>query len=184
MVATPSGQAVDPRTGQLTPEWHHYFANIQSLVRQLEQLTSQIGGIGEEVGSLGTAALRDIGVTGETVPLLNGANTWSKSQTFDVVELVSGASIPWDWSDGPIGTLDLAHNGTLDAPTGLNGKAGTWSLFIRQASPGGFTLAYNAAYLFPGGNDPTLSTASAALDVLTCVTDGTSIVCSLSKAFA
>ena len=155
------------------------FARINSIVKAFGDLEGDVGEI-----VLGTAAAEDIGTSGETVPLLNTANTWSKAQTFDVVELTDAASIAWDWSLGPIAKVTLTDNRALAAPTGTNSKAGTWSLFIRQDGTGSRTLSYDAAYLFPGGNDPVLSTAANALDVLTIVSDGTTHVGSLSKAFA
>lgn len=179
-----SGAVIDLATGQFTPAMHHYLAKLEKLRQQLELLTGQVGDIGGEVGTLGTAAFKDIGTSGGTVPLLNGLNIFSKAQTFEPVTLTDASSIAWDWSLGPIAKVTLGGNRTLAAPTNTNGMAGTWSLFVRQDGGGSKTLAYNSAYLFPGGTDPVLSTAANALDVLTFVTDGTSIVGAVSKAFA
>jgi hypothetical protein len=44
---------------------------------------------------LGTAATANTGTSGATVPLLNGANTWSSAQTFSVRPTFNGAT-PWD----------------------------------------------------------------------------------------
>ena len=41
---------------------------------------------------LGTVATQNTGTSGANVPLLNGANTWSASQTFNVEPLVQGLS--------------------------------------------------------------------------------------------
>jgi hypothetical protein len=109
---------------------------------------------------------------------------FSKAQTFDLVTLTDADSISWDWSQGPIAKVTLGGNRTLAAPTGLNGKAGTWSLKIYQDGDGSRTLSFDSAYLFPGGNDPVLSTAAGAHDVLTIVSDGTTHDCALAKAFA
>jgi hypothetical protein len=135
---------------------------------------------GDSQGSLGTAAFKNIGTSGNSVPLLNTANTFSKAQTFDVVQLVSGASIPWDWSAGPIARLLLEHDGTLQAPSNTNGKVGTWSAFIRQDGVGTRLLTLDPIYLPPGGEAIELSTDPNSLDILTCISDGTSIAVSLS----
>lgn len=157
-----------------------WYEPIKRAFSDLLSLTASFNG---QTSTLGTAAFKNIGTSGGTVPLLNTANTFSKSQTFDVVTLEDAASIAWDWSLGPIAKVTLTDNRTLAAPTGLNGKAGTWALFVRQ-SAGSNTLAYDNVYLFPNGTDPTLSTAAGALDVLTFVTDGSAIVGSITKAFA
>jgi hypothetical protein len=135
---------------------------------------------GDSQGNLGTAAFKNIGTSGDSVPLLNTANTFSKAQTFDVVELEDAASIAWDWSLGPIAKVTLGDNRALAAPTGTNGKAGTWSLFIRQDDVGSRLLTLDPVYLPPGGEAIELSTDPNALDILTCITDGTSIAVSLS----
>ncbi len=158
-----------------------WYRLLKALVDQANRLEAAFG---DAQGQLGTAAFKNIGTSGGSVPLLNTANTFSKSQTFDVVTLEDAASIAWDWSLGPIAKVTLTDNRALAAPTGTNGKAGTWALFVRQDGSGNHTLSYDSVYLFPNGTDPTLSTAAGALDVLTFVTDGSAIVGSITKAFA
>lgn len=166
--------------GGMNQTWYEKF---KSAFKFIDTLNEAFGETAGEVAQLGTAAFKNIGTSGDSVPLLNTANTFSKSQTFDVVTLEDAASIAWDWSLGPIAKVTLGGNRTLAAPT-TNGKAGTWALFIRQDGTGSRTLSFASSYLFIGGNDPTLSTAANAIDVLTCVSDGTSIACSLAKSLA
>ena len=54
--------------------------------------------MGAKLG-LGMAAMANTGTSGATVPLLNGANTWSLQQTFSVAPLA-----PYFDADGPAGT--------------------------------------------------------------------------------
>src|SRR5690606_192506 len=132
-------------------------------------------------GQLGSAAFKNIGTSGDSVPLLNTQNTFSKAQTFPPVTLEDEASIAWDWSLGPIAKVTLGGNRTLAAPSNVPAdNTGTWALFIRQDGDGSRTLTLDPIYLPPGGEAIELSTDPNALDVLTCVTDGTSIVVSLS----
>lgn len=166
------------KTVSVSDNWHRFF-------EQLGSSFATLFGSGSATGALGTAAYKNTGASGDAVPLLNVANTWSKSQTFDVVTLTDEASIAWDWSLGPIAKVTLGGNRALAAPTNLGTKAGTWSLFVRQDGTGSRTLSYDASYLFPNnGTDPVLSTNASALDVLTFVYDGTSIVGAISKRFA
>jgi hypothetical protein len=155
-------------------QWYRVFKFLVDQANALEKA------FGDAQGELGSAAFKDIGTSGDSVPLLNTANTFSKAQTFDVVTLEDAASIAWDWSLGPIAKVTLSDNRALAAPTGTNGKAGTWSLFIRQDSVGSRLLTLDPIYLPPGGEAIELSTDPNALDILTCITDGTSIAVSLS----
>lgn len=152
--------------------------------RNLVNALKDIDGANGNIADLGTAAAEDIGTSGEKVPMLNAWNVFSKAQTFDVVTLTDAASIAWDWSLGPIAKVTLTDNRALAAPTNQNGKAGTWALFIYQDAVGGRTLSYDNSYLFTSGNDPVLSASASAVDVLVCVSDGTSKACSLTKNFA
>ncbi len=131
---------------------------------------------------LGTAATQNTGTSGANVPLLNAENTWSKSQKFSLVTLTDAATVAWDFSLGPIATVTLGGNRTLGAPTNIG--VGTWALIVKQDGTGSRTLAYNAAYLWPGGTDPVLSTAANAVDLLTFISDGTIVLGAATKLFS
>ena len=131
---------------------------------------------------LGTAATQNTGTSGANVPLLNAENTWSKAQKFSLVTLTDAATIAWDFSLGPIATVTLGDNRTLGAPSNIG--VGTWALIVKQDGTGSRTLAYNAAYLWPAGADPVLSTAANAVDLLTFVSDGTIVLGAATKLFS
>ena len=154
--------------------WWMFWAQLA------EQSAQSSGGL----AGLGTAAAKNIGTSGDAVPLLNTANTFSKAQTFDPVVLEDGPTIEWDWSKGPIARVTLAGDRTLAAPTNLGTKAGTWSVFVKQDGVGTRLLSYDAAYLFQFGVDPTLSTDPDALDILVFTYDGQNICGAISKSFA
>lgn len=83
---------------------------------------------------LGTAATRNTGTSGANVPLLNGVNTWSATQTFATVEsslLKSSGSI---LSSGLSAATDFAISAT---PGHFLGDASTASGFSRGAGPAG-----------------------------------------------
>lgn len=69
---------------------------------------------------LGTAALANTGVTGATLPLLNGANTWSGVQTFGNGDLVLSGAI----SGSTMVKAPASGGGTLTLPSGTDGLAG------------------------------------------------------------
>lgn len=89
-------------------------------------------------------------------------------------QLTDGATINWDLNAAPSAYVTLGGNRTLAAPTNMRAGA-TYVVVIFQDGTGSRTLAWNAAYKFPGGIDPVLSTAASAVDIVTFVTDGTSM---------
>lgn len=119
---------------------------------------------------------------GTAPALLSAANAFTKSQTGPTGALTDGANIAWTADTKQIATLTIAGNRTLSAPS--NAVIGTYVLIITQAAGGSHTLAYNAVFKWPGGTAPVLSTAAAAIDILTFVSDGTNFYGVAQKAFA
>ena len=103
------------------------------------------------------------------------AREYTKTQNFDMTTLTDGANISWDLSQNQVATVTLAGNRTLDAPS--NQVAGaTYILIVKQDGTGGRTLNTSASsYKFPSGTEPTLSTGANAVDILTFVSDGSSM---------
>nr|BAR32594.1 putative tail fiber [uncultured Mediterranean phage uvMED] len=107
--------------------------------------------------------------------LTASAREYTKTQNFNMTTLSDGANISWDLSQNQVAKVTLAGNRTLDAPS--NQVAGaTYILIVVQDGTGGRTLDTSAsAYKFPGGTEPTLSTGASAVDILTFVSDGSSM---------
>ena len=61
---------------------------------------------------LGTAAVKNTGTSGDAVPLLDQANTWSAAQTFTAASLVISST---DAAAGPFPIIDLYHNSASPA---------------------------------------------------------------------
>ena len=103
------------------------------------------------------------------------AREYTKTQNFNMTALSDGANISWDLSQNQVASVTLAGNRTLDAPS--NQVAGaTYILIVKQDGTGSRTLNTSAsAYKFPGGTEPTLSTGANAVDILTFVSDGSSM---------
>ncbi len=81
------------------------------------------------------------------------------------VTLTDAATIAVDFSSFINGTVTLAGNRTLGAPTNLKvGQSGV--IRIIQDATGSRTLAYHADWKFAFGTDPTLTTTAAATDLL------------------
>jgi len=103
------------------------------------------------------------------------AREYTKAQNFNMTTLSDGANISWDLSSNQVATVTLGGNRTLDNPS--NQVAGcTYILIVKQDGTGSRTLNTSASnYKFPGGTEPTLSTGANAVDILTFVSDGSSM---------
>jgi hypothetical protein len=82
-----------------------------------------------------------------------------------------------------VAAVTLSANRILNAPTNMK-SGGTYILFVIQDATGTRTLTFNSAYKFPGGNDPVMSTTANAVDIVSFVSDGTSLFGVCQKAFA
>lgn len=119
---------------------------------------------------------------GPNVPKLNVTNTFTKAIRTTPVALTSSASIAVDSSLSNIFTLTLAHNAALVNPTNLG--PGRYTFIVTQDATGGRTLSYGTAYSFPLGSDSSISALANSVNVITCVSNGTTLYCSLAKNFA
>jgi hypothetical protein len=111
------------------------------------------------------------------VPAFGTAQAWTRQQYFTETTLADGAGIDWNLAENQVAKVTLGGNRTLNAPTNMQAGA-TYILRIIQDATGSRTLTFNAAYKFPAGLDPTLTTTPNAVDIISCVSDGTSMFCS------
>ncbi len=111
------------------------------------------------------------------------ANEYSKAQNFNATTLTDDTTIAWNLESNQVASVTLKGNRTLGAPTNQVDGA-TYILIVKQDATGSRTLAYNSAYKFADGEAPTLTTTAKAVDVLTFVSDGTSMYGVAQLAFA
>lgn len=103
---------------------------------------------------------------------VNTPREYSKTQNFNATALTDAASIVWDLEINQVASVTLEGNRTLAAPTNMVDGA-TYILTVIQDATGSRTLAYNAAFKFPEGEIPVLTTTANAVDILTFVCNGT-----------
>jgi hypothetical protein len=105
---------------------------------------------------------------------LDSAQEVTATKNFNMTTLTSTSnSVAWNLAANQVAKHTMTENTTLAAPT--NQVAGaTYMLIVVQDSTTR-TMAFNSAYKFPGGTAPTISTGSGDVDVLTFVSDGTSM---------
>lgn len=106
--------------------------------------------------------------------LKNVANEFTKAQNFNATTLTDAANISWDLANNQVTEVTLEGNRTLDNPTNMVAGA-TYILTVKQDATGSRTLAFDTAYKFPGGAAPSLSSDANSVDILTFVSDGTSM---------
>lgn len=133
--------------------------------------------------AFGTAAFDNVGTSGGTIPLLNGANTWSALQTHSGgIYQSAGAAEEAVYSNGNSGTSLAVNldNGNLQSVTITGAVAitqttpthpGKYTLVVTQDSSG---HVYSLSGIkWPGGTAPTYSTAANKIDVISIIYDGT-----------
>ena len=111
----------------------------------------------------------------EDITLTTPKGQYVEDQGFVMTTLTDAATIQWDLTKNQVTTVTLGGNRVLAAPTGQRAPK-TYVLIAKQDSSGSRTLnTTDPTYKFPGGTSPTLSTGANAVDVLTFVSDGTSM---------
>lgn len=102
------------------------------------------------------------------------AQEFTKAQNFDATTLTFDATQDWDLSANQVTTLTLTANTTFDAPTSMKDGA-FYAIQIKQNATGGYTVAWNAVFKFPGGTAPVITSAANAVDDLLFRSDGTNM---------
>lgn len=134
----------------------------------------------------GDGTLEESSLDPSAVVTLTGAETLTNKTVTNPAHtdqtVTDAATVNWNCDSGGIGTVTLAGNRTIAAPTNL--KKGTYILHVKQDATGSRTVTWNAVFKWPGGTAPTLSTAASAHDIITFVCDGTNLYGVASLAFS
>jgi hypothetical protein len=118
-------------------------------------------------------------------PLLAAANTFTAAQSVTPVALTSDSnSVAIDAALSNNFTHILTEDTTLAAPTNLvDGTA--YNFIIKQHASAAKTLAFDAAFLFPDGVDPTITTTLNSVMMVSCIyTTVGGLMCVSSQGFA
>lgn len=113
-----------------------------------------------------------------------GGSIKTNTQAYSEMNTLSNAAtILSDMTNGNVHQITLTNaSSILGAPSNL--RSGATYIFIFTQGSASRLLTYNSIFTFPSGSVPTLSVVSGAIDVLSCVYNGTSLFCSLSKSFS
>ena len=151
-------------------------ANLDNLVDAaafaagaVDNSTTQLSG--------GAIIVKDEGITNSKVSSdATSAKATRVKLNRGLTTLTDAATIATDASLGNVFTVTLGGNRTLGAPSNLLDGA-TYIWIITQDGGGSRTLAYNSAFKFSGGSDPTLTTTAGAVDIISGVAVSNSIYC-------
>jgi hypothetical protein len=125
-------------------------------------------GVDFESRVLVEADISDLG----TYAALGVANEFTRTQNFNATTLTSTAnSIAWDLEQNQVVSHTATEDTTLANPTNMVDGATYIFRFIQDAGTAR-TLAFDTAYLWPGGSAPVVTTALGATDILTFISDG------------
>ena len=135
-----------------------------------------------QTSNLGTAAAKNIGTSGNKVPVLDGTNTWSGNQNLSDSQLIrpivkdyavenaspsiSSGTLTLDYSTGPDFDVTLDANVTTFSVSNwpASGDLGKVSVQLKQDATGSRTFAWPAGYKWAGGTAPTISSGANDVD--------------------
>ena len=118
--------------------------------------------------------------TADQILQTNGTGTlsWTDATSGDATQtLTDAATVTWNMANGNIGLWTIGGNRTLQAPT--NAVVGTSVIRLTQDATGSRTVTWPANFKWSAGSAPVLSTAAAAIDILSFIYDGTNFYGSL-----
>jgi len=131
--------------------------------------TLTVAGAVSLASTLNVAGATSVGgaATFSSTVTVSGKGKFMTGAFAPVVTLADAASVVPDLNTSNVFAVTLAGNRTLAAPTNTSTNIGaTGHIFIVQDATGDRTLSYNAAYQFPDGTVPVLTSTSGAVDVL------------------
>lgn len=112
-----------------------------------------------------------------------GAAEFGKATSYDIPSTVtvSANAATVDLSDGDLQVLDLEGSSATVTVTISNPRQGqSWALKIIQGSNGD-DITWSPAILTPGGSGLTVTATNDAVDMLTCIYDGSNHICSATQ---
>jgi hypothetical protein len=102
-----------------------------------------------------------------------------------IITLTDAATVSWDASLSNVFRLTLntaGANRAVGAPSNL--RVGTYILEVIQDGSGNRTITWNAAFKWPAGVAPVLSTSAGAKDIISFYCDGTNMIGSYIRGVA
>jgi len=128
------------------------------------------------------AELRNTKETMENFSQLNTPQEYENAHNFNATALTDQATIAWDLNENQVAKVTLAASRTLGPPTNMK-DGGTYILRIIQDGTGGWGVTFDSVYKFPEGYTPPISSGANDIDIMSCISDGSSMFCSIQNNF-
>lgn len=110
--------------------------------------------------------------TGKELAATGDEQDWTKQQYIALQTLTDQTLIQWNLQSQQVAQVTLGGNRSLNAPTNQR-AGGIYTLIIKQDSTGGRSLTFDDIYKFPLGQNPTITLAANAVDIVSFISDGT-----------
>ena len=185
-----SSMTLAPTSGSLAGAGSYLGLDVNNQIILTSSAGGGGGGVITALNNQAESRLVSIGSTtteldGEANLTFDGTNlilTGAFNQSLVALSFVAGtASVNGAASNMFSATVTGSEH--LANPTNLLPGA-SYTFILTQDGTGGRTLSFGTSYLWPGGITGSLSTGANDVDILSAITDGTSLYCSLTKDFS
>ncbi|WP_428491671.1 hypothetical protein [Rhodopila sp.] len=129
-------------------------------------------------GDKGAGTINATGLYVNGAALITAATptTYTAQQNFGTATLTDAATVTWNLNTAQTAKVTLGGNRTMATPTNMI-DGGNYMLRVIQDGTGSRTITWNAVFKWPSGTAPTLSTGAGKVDLLSCTSDGASMLC-------
>lgn len=124
----------------------------------------------------GTINATGLYVSGTPVVIPSVATNYTRQQNFGTTTLTYASTVTWDLNTAQTAKLILTGNAAIAAP--LNQvDGGNYTIRLYQDSTGSRVPTFNSVFKWSGGIAPTFSTGANKVDLVSCLSDGTNMLC-------
>lgn len=110
---------------------------------------------------------------------------WQGQQFFEaVLETETTNTLTWDLNTEQVKIVTLEFNGDTNINTPTNQQAGSTYILILKQGVNTTTVSWDSTYKFPGGAAPSMSDTLNDVDIVTFISDGTSMYGVAQQKFA
>ncbi len=133
------------------------------------------GVIGGDKGA-GTINATGLYVNGTAVVTPNTAATYTAQQNFGTATLTDAATINWNLATAQAAKVVLGGDRIMAAPTNMV-DGGNYTLRLIEDATGNRHVTWNSVFKWPSGSAPILSSGANKVDLVSCQSDGTNMLC-------
>jgi len=146
-------------------------------VRTAVNSKADVNGVSSEnfVCNLLTATTATVG--GEVVVTLDTPQTFTKAHTTASETVTLASSQTANLLNSQLFIVSVQGNYTLNVSNMTSGVEATFLI----KNTGAYDITFSGDFSFVGGNNPTITSGSSAVDLVRCVSDGTKMYCNIAQ---